>query len=253
MKRGFFLGNIISVVCLFCFAMPASGQDFIKTLDVYFIIGPSFSMDRGSYLDNSNFSASYPVMWHQTTKVGYSLGLGIQHTFSKHISLSTRLLFEQKGGNATADNYNYNYNSGQPIITYMNTFNDDITNSYITLSIIPQYIFWRNFNLGVGIFSGVMYKSEEEKKYFNYSPPIPPNHSNSMYAFEKIDFGLCFNAGYTIRYKQVNLTVQFTNNYGLKNTIVSTQVSPVYSNTYTILLGISYDKLTKKLFRKQNP
>jgi len=146
-KKGFVFINTVSVVCFFCFAMPASAQDFIKTTDVYFMIGPSLSMERDTYFNNSNFSASDPVKWHQTTKIGYSFGLGIHHTLTKHISLSTRLLAEQKGGHVNADYYNYNYNSGQESITYSNTFDDNITSSYITLSVIPQYIFGKNFEM----------------------------------------------------------------------------------------------------------
>jgi hypothetical protein len=247
--RGFFF-NTISIVCLLLFVMTASGQDLNKpkNTDVYFLVGTSFTMGRGASFNSSSLDQ---VQRHRLTKIGASFGVGINHNFSKHISLNIRLLSEQKGGDDNADHYNYNYNSGQPYVTYLYTINENTTSNYITLSVIPQYIFGRNFIVGIGIFSGTPYKSITQNKYYNFSPSIPPSHYNSIQVLEKVDFGLCFNAGYTIPYKQVNLTIQFTNNYGLINTLTSTQVPVLYSNTYTILFGISYDKLTKKLFRKQ--
>jgi hypothetical protein len=237
--------------------MNVSGQDVIKnrdatkTTDVYFMIGAGFLMERGAAFNSSNFTVSDPVLRHRLTKIGASFGLGINHNFSSHISLNIRLLSEQKGGSDNADNYNYN--SGQPSITYLYTINENTTSNYITLSIIPQYKFARNFNVGVGIFSGTPYKSITQNKYYNFSPSLPPSHYNSIHSLEKYDFGLCFNAGYTKPYKQVILTIQFTNNYGLRNTIVSTQVPALYSDTYTILLGISLPKFKRNLFNKLTP
>jgi hypothetical protein len=71
-------------------------------------------------------------------------------------------------------------------------------------------------------------------------------------AYNKYDFGLSFNMGYTYALKRdVELTLQLTNNYGvhqISDWFASFNYPKWYNNSYSILVGIVFSAKAHKSF-----
>lgn len=237
----------LTIALFLLIAYKSHGQD--KNRLLFFLGGGSAEM-LGDGISNKNFSPKDPVIYRQITKITFSFGLGLDHKFSDHFSLTGRLLSEGKGGTGYQDSYSYDFFSNT--YTYLNSVRSDISVTYVTLAAIPQYTF-KNFNIGIGGYVGTPYKAITKNEYINYTPPQAPSHFNSISIFKNIDAGVVFNIGYTIPLNDYSITFQASDSYGLKNVLVSTQVPAVNLHNYSLLIGFSYSKIGRKYLNKPKP
>lgn len=105
----------------------------------------------GLFLPNDHGYSEYIKNTSQGTetfetqkKVGYSIGLGLIRSVSKHFELRGRILFEGKGYVQT----------DVSIYTDVKMFVDDFSNNYVTYSILPTILLDRN---KLNVFAGVFY------------------------------------------------------------------------------------------------
>ncbi|HTH55580.1 MAG TPA: outer membrane beta-barrel protein [Cyclobacteriaceae bacterium] len=237
----------LSIVLLLLSFYKSQGQG---KNSLYFLIGGGPTTERGDGLYNQTLSQGNSTLWKPMTKIGFSFGFGLTHRYSEHFGLTARLLSEEKGANSYGDYYVPSPDVF-PIYTYKNSIKVQQSISFITLAIVPQYLF-KKFNIGVGGYIGSPYKAMTKTEYINYSPPLAPSHSNPLQAYRTLDAGLTVNIGYTIPLKNKSLTFQLSDNYGLKNIVVTNQVPPVYSHNYSLLVGISFGKVNRKYLQKPN-
>jgi|GEM_PF-4487756 len=256
--------TIIATIAILVPGISAHSQDQIRETSLYFIVGGSDLWCRDDAISNRGiyaFSAAYPVKGKQLSKTGYGFGFALEHRFSKHFALNTRLLSEEKGTKSRRDNYSYTYNSlGQLSIDYLDSYVENTTSYYVTLSVVPQFLFKR-FNIGVGGYFATPYKSNDAIGYYNYPPPSPTAHNIDLLSsnlIERLDYGASINIGYTLPYGNKKFTIQAVSALGLKNALgksvlSSSQAVPaLYLNTFSLFFGISFNKLSKSLLKKIN-
>jgi hypothetical protein len=237
----------LALVLLLFGAYESYSQD--KT-SLYLFLGGGPTLERGDGLNNQTLSPSNSTLWKPMTKIGFSFGFGLTHRFSNHFGLVARLLSEGKGSNSYGDYYQPS--SGfNPTYTYENSVKVEESISFITLALIPQYLYKR-FNIGIGGYLGTPYEAMTRIEYINFSPPQAPSHSNPIKAYQNLDAGLAANIGYTITLKDYSLTFQLSDNYGLKNILVTDQVPPVYTHNYSLLVGVSFGKINRKYLQRPN-
>src|SRR5579859_7548805 len=138
---------LFTCIC-FGYVVFSHCQSLPEKNTLFLFLGPALTVSRDVAFDHSSFSPAFPRLNDRITKFGASFGLGVHHNFNRHISLTLRLLSEQKGDNDKAKNYDFS--SGQPV--YQNAFGENTTTTYLTLSVIPQFRFGRGFNVGAGTF-----------------------------------------------------------------------------------------------------
>lgn len=204
------------------------------------LVGLNFSTIRGisptiGSVGNDVYYATTP-----NYNTGYSLGVGLVHTFSKHFELHAKFLWETKGINQKTDSLLLSVSTssilGAATISSQNT-----NGNYITISILPQLLLGKrsHFNIGVGGYFGILQQSKTTIEYFY---PVPRSVTQIGY-FNKDDFGLVFNLGYTFYFKKdTRFTIQFVNNYGIKQISkfhdLYSWSPPLYNNSHSIMLGI---------------
>jgi Outer membrane protein beta-barrel domain len=212
------------------------------------LLGTSSSTIRGISPSISNLGGG---VYHNNTvmnKIGYSFGIGLVHNFNRHFDLRARLLWERKGVEEKTDSIAITPSSTVvgtgPLASY-NTQND-----YITISITPQLLLGKRsrFNIGIGGYFSILKESRITTEYFYPSPRSIYNAGN----FDKYDYGLSLGAGYSFPLKKhLLLTIQFLDNYGLK------QISNWHSNyfvlpqlhnhSYSLMIGIQFSNKKIKL------
>ncbi|MBS1490242.1 MAG: hypothetical protein JSS93_06930 [Bacteroidetes bacterium] len=163
-------------------------------------------------------------------KLGYTFGLGLTHHLGKRVFLNTRLLLERK---RFGIDY-VHYNKANTLIGWSK---QDFSKYYMTIAVIPQFVIGKYFNMGFGFYISKFVKSTVEIQTYNLV--VFGSHLNES---SQYDNGFSFTAGYTVPFKNLILTIQFTDNYGLQSVIPSTPTYPLYFNSYSILLGLSYKK-----------
>lgn len=182
-------------------------------------------------------------LYYSTTpsyNTGYSLGVGLVHTFSKHFELHAKFLWETKGINQKTDSILLSVSNGNLLGTA--TISSENTSvSYITISILPQLLLGKksHFNIGVGGYFGIL---QDSKTTIEYYYPVPRSIRQGGY-FNENDFGLLFNLGYTFYFKKnMRFTLQLINSYGLRQISkfhdLYSWSPPLYNNSYSIMLGI---------------
>ena len=102
-----------------------------------------------------------------------------------------RFLWERKGYKQ-----NHEITSTSGVVSTASAAN--IKNDYLTVSIMPQLLLGKRdqFNIGAGLYFGSLEKSRALIQYFD-----PPSRVqwNTMWEYDRHDYGLCFNLGYSFR------------------------------------------------------
>jgi len=207
-----------------------------KISSIEFLIGPSLTGVLGNEKPSSLFGLTlYSPLLEKT--IGYSFGIGVSHLLSKRFQIYARLLYERKGFNRGLDS-SY-FDSDFKLISKGRLWTESSANSYLTLSILPQFLFGNKnaFNIGIGGYAGSLISSKTEYQ------GIGSTYSyKSDYNFRKYDFGLSFNAGFSYPIKsRLELTIQLTSNFGLYHVserFVSFGYDKWYNNSYSLLIGI---------------
>jgi hypothetical protein len=191
--------------------------------------------------------------YKKKTKIGYSAGLVLTHNFGKHFALNARILWDRKRFQINSVWYDLYDSSGQLDLAYLGTNAHDVSNDYLIVSVIPQFLFGRYFNIGTGMYFGGLLKSRTFVQY-HYTPPFNEFRYNSISEYNKYDYGLAFNVGCTFPCKHINLTIQFTDSYGLRNLPTSLNsiemTTPWYNNAYSVCLGISFNRVNNQILQK---
>lgn len=179
----------------------------------------------GSYILNSSES-----------KYGFILGGGAVKEVSKHFRLESRFLFERKGFAERTDSINL-LSDPASIVTLSR---HNITNDYLTWSLIPQWIPDQkgHFNLGAGGYIGWLQRSVTENTIIY---PVYSRNYNKI-NFENFDYGLLINAGYSLPIKDKNeITFQLMATWGLASVVNQQYLlsghSLWYNNSYNVLVG----------------
>ncbi len=251
MKRTFIILSFLQ-----CSITNVLAQDSLKFEKYYpkpkitaieILLGPNSSTIRGI---NPSVSSLGGGVYHNNTvmsKIGFSGGVGVVHNFSNHFELSARLLWERKGVEEKTDSIAITSSGtliGNGTIASRNTQND-----YITISIMPQLLLGKHarINIGVGGYSSVLKESRIVDEYVYPSPHSAYSRGN----YDKYDFGLSFNIGYTFPLVKNVFSIQFLNSYGINqiSSLGSNYPSfpSLYNNSYSLMLGIRFSKKKFKL------
>ena len=199
---------------------------------IEFLIGPSSVSIHG----NEEFD-KYGV-----PKLGYAAGIGFIHNFGRHLGLNARILWERKGFRRSED---ITYSPGVGASPVTGTITNNTSNDYMTVSILPQFIFGKvgRFNIGAGGYFGSLRRSITTDHYFY---PVPYNvTTTSKNGYDKYDAGLSFNFGYTFPFRRkVSFTIQLLNDYGLRQISkfhnFNPDFLPIRNNGYSVLVGVNF-------------
>jgi Outer membrane protein beta-barrel domain len=247
---------LLYIFCFFCWVIQSVAQDSLSLAKYYpkpkitaieFLVGPSSSSIRG--IDESVSSMGGGTYYINTVmnKIGYSMGVGLLHNFNKHFELHARFLWERKGIEEKTDSVSIALTGmllGEGTLSKHDTRND-----YITISIVPQLLLGKRarFNIGTGVYFGLLKESRIKNEYFY---PIPHSYSHKG-NYDKYDFGLSFNVGYTFSLdRNLWFTIQFLDSYGINqisNWHKSYGFSPWYNNSYSLLLGVRFTNKKTRL------
>src|SRR5258706_2334440 len=224
------------VICVQVFSQnkPDLNANRLRTITskMEVFIGPSSVSIHG----NEGF-ANFGV-----PKVGYAGGIGFIHNFGRIVALNARILWERKGFRQR-EVITYVPDPGGAPVT--GTLTSNITNDYLTISILPRFAFGKygRFNIGAGGYFGSLRKSKTTNHYFY---PIHYNvTTNSKNEYNQYDGGLSFNLGYTFPFRRsLSFTIQFLNNYGLRQISRFYNLNPGYesikNNSYSVLVGVNF-------------
>jgi hypothetical protein len=171
-------------------------------------------------------------------RLGYSFGIGVSHKLTRRFEIFARLFYEQKGFVRILDTLSFD--NSFSLISVSRGWSENIRNNYLTLTILPQLILGNKarFNIGAGGYVGSLISSRTEYKgqtSFTYiSDP----------GFNKYDFGLTFNGGFSYPIKaNLELTIQLIANYGLhhiSDRFTSFNYPKWYNSSYSLLVGIRF-------------
>jgi len=206
-----------------------------KISSIEFLIGPSLTGVLGN--EKPPFRSGqvfYTSLLEK--KIGYSFGIGASHQLTSRFQIYARLLFERKGYIRGLDSLLYD--GDFKLISRNRLWTETINNDYLTLSILPQFLFGNknSFKIGVGGYAGSLISSQTKyvgQSTFSYG---------SDYSYNRYDFGLCFSAGFSYPIKsRIELTIQLTSNFGLyhiSDQFVSFDYDKWYNSSLTLLIGI---------------
>lgn len=209
------------VICLVCFTATV-GQNLSKKTRLFLMAGPTYLNIRGMRFSNNNF------VQKGKEKLGYSLGFGLTHHLGKHIFLNTRLLFERK-------RFGLDYVSYDTAHALIGESKQDFSKYYLTISVIPQFVLGKYFNIGIGFFASEILKSTVDIQSYNQI-----TFGSTLNQTSKYDRGISFTGGYTVPCRHLIFTIQFTGNYGFQNVLAYQTNDPWYFSSYSILFGLSY-------------
>ncbi len=207
-----------------------------KISSIEFLIGPSLTGVIGNEKPSSRFGQTvYSPLLEKTVR--YSFGIGVSHHLSNRFQIYARLLYERKGFNRGLDSSFFD--SDFKLISKGRVWTESAANDYLTLSILPQFLFGNKnvFNVGIGGYAGSLISSTTE-----YQGVGSAYSYGSDYNFRKYDFGLSLNAGFSYPIKsRLELTIQLMSNFGLYHVserFVSFGYDKWYNNSYSLLIGV---------------
>jgi hypothetical protein len=175
--------------------------------------GPSYSF---YYKENYSDFITYRLL--------YTVGLTAQTNLNRRVSLTTNLLFDQKG--EILRNLKPQNGTSNSKVDFVITYN------YITLPIMGTYSFGKNNRFSVSVGPYISYFFLEKYELKSDGNTISSNRVTSL--DNPIEAGLCLNFGTNIPITdKLNLNISARNNMGL--------VSPRLDyNTVQLLFGASY-------------
>jgi hypothetical protein len=218
-----------------------------KITSVEFLIGANLFSLRG-YVQEPARSTGRGTYFFSSLKekASFSFGIGLTHRLGKHFELNGRLLWDRKSYVDRLDSITFTSNFQIESILFVRS--EQPKNDYLTVSILPQYIFGNkvHFNVGAGGYIGSLISSSTEVVQASQ-----PTYSYvSTEGFNKYDFGLSLNVGFSYPIKtNLELTIQLFTNYGLSQIsdwLISFNYPPWYYNSYSAMIGIRYFNKQRK-------
>ncbi|MBY0435554.1 MAG: PorT family protein [Cyclobacteriaceae bacterium] len=198
---------------------------------VEFFAGPSLVSVRGNELYDK----------HGATKIGWTAGVAVSKKFLRNLELSARFQWEQNGY-LLRDEAEYDAPDGTQVL---GKITNDIIRNYLTIGLVPRFVFGRNFKfyLGAGGYVSFLQNASTINKY--YYPGIINRVESTGYYFSH-DAGLSVQLGgsYPVSNK-LRLTLQVMGNDGLMQlvTLANTNPSlwrPEWNRSVMFLLGVSF-------------
>jgi hypothetical protein len=221
-------------------------KQILNTIE--FCVGINSSTIRGIHSGSQYIGGGATYYVTKTmNKVSYSYGINITHNFNRRFRLLTRVLWETKGIKQKTDSVSFFSTSTGTFAGSAPISKSDTKNDYITISLIPQFVFGKksNFMVGAGTYFGILEKSGTVDNYY-----YPTPHSTYSHGYvNNYDCGISVNAGYIYRFKEIGLSILLTDNYGLLQISnwrkMNSNFPSWYNTSYSITLGISFNRLNK--------
>ena len=212
-----------------------------KISSIEFLFGYGIVGVRGSEEPAARFGQSIYINPLET-KFGFSLGVGASHNINRILKIEARLLYENKGYVRSLDTISFDNNFN--IISKTRVWTEVTKNNYLTLSLLPQFVFVLGgkvrYNIGVGIYGGYLRRSKMD--FFQSSQFIYSTRSLDKY--NKHDGGLCFNTGFSYPIKsKFEIMAQLHVSYGLyyiSDRLVSFNYPKWYNCSYSLLVGVRF-------------
>ena len=236
--------NLLCFLCYIFITVNSFAQDSLnlekyypkpKITAIEFFIGPSLVGINGNEETPKRYGQAVFVN-PLDNKLAYTIGVGITHSFTKLFQIKIKLTWEQKGYIRSLDTLSFDNNF--IFISKNHVWSENISNNYISLLVLPQITFGdkANFNIGVG-----GYLSSLSSSNTHYTGQTTFTYLSDQ-NYNKYDFGLSINAGYSYPLKEIlQLTVQLTACYGLypiSDRFVSFNYPKWYNSSYSILFGV---------------
>lgn len=185
-----------------------------------------------NFINNSGAGTTY----HIQSKLGYSAGIGLAHSFGDQFAINARLLWEQKGFKEEYVTVDGN----------LNIYNDkiEISNDYFTLNILPTYFFGKKlrFNASVGISYGILRESNDFASYYLNGQLTGQAHGKGQPA--TYESGILAGIGYSFfAFKKSELNIQLQGNIGLTDTFNQNKYI-VRANSISILIMFNINRLS---------
>lgn len=249
-RKHYWVCMVFSLILL----QPVLAQDSLSMEEYYpkpivtsieFLFGPSIVSLRGENQEAQYTGGDSYFVNTLENKIAYSLGVGLNHNFNNYFQISSRILWDRKGYVEKLDSVTLTTSGGLGSITPIKS--ENVINDYLTLSILPQFTFGNkgHFSIAAGGYVGLLLSSKTEysgQTIFSYP---------SEQAYNKYDFGLSFNAGFSYPLTgKLDITAQVLANYGLhqiSDWFVSFSYPPWYNSSYSVLIGVRFLNSKRKL------
>jgi hypothetical protein len=176
---------------------------------------------------------------YRIPKWGFRGGLSLIHTFSDRVELDAKISYENKGYRTRS----FTENPGPPPT---DEFVDDLTLSYITLTLFPRYSILpnRRVMVGVGPYIGWLTNVRVDQKLFFQETLVSRfrRRFDAPWFYREIDLGASFMIGSNfIARKSRPVTIQFIYSIGLRDTPKPSN-GIFRNNVFSLLLGMSLQK-----------
>jgi Outer membrane protein beta-barrel domain len=248
--------KIFLILCIQFLILKVVAQDSLnlekyypkpKITAIEILVGLSSSTIRGidPFVSSAGGASYYSTSVFN--KTGFNLGFGLIHNFSKRFALHARASWEIKGVIQKTDSLSLSPSTGM-LMNVAPLYTNETINDYITISLIPQLLIGKRSNINIGA-GGYFSFLEESKIIYRYTF-FGQGFSNTQGKFDKYDFGLSFNTGYSFSLKShLKLTIQATCNYGIIqiSSWRANSLPPLYNTSYSILIGMRFMNRKNKL------
>ena len=202
---------------------------FISSLE--FLAGPSLVYTTGNKY----------IREDRQTKVGYILGISVNHQINKRLDLNLRLSLERKGFKLASNAIDQSYT---PPAT--ERLVQDLGQDYIGVSLLPRYYIdsKQRYYIGMGTYLAYLIKAKVST-YFHRNDTLlshSVSYLDSHFSYNRLDWGINFQLGYNVKIKkEVAATIQLLGNFGLINAN-KPDVLPTKFNSISLLVGILLHK-----------
>ncbi len=212
----------------------------ISALEVY--IGSSTFSIEGYQIPKSASAGnrSYYV-YHTDIKKSFAFSIGATKELHRHFEIKLLLAYDSKS-------YVEQMDSLQLTPDYLfesRTFkrSEQPTNQFVTLQLLPQYIFGKNFrfNFGVGGYVSKLLRSQTVTTQAGQGSYV----YDSSPGYNDYDYGLSLNVGgsYPVA-KRIHVSVQVVASQGLTRVsdyLLTFNYPPWYYRSYSVLIGLRFD------------
>lgn len=202
---------------------------FIDRIEIFAGSGLNIPNDKGWYKRISKDSQSL-ISGEFSSRIGYSLGVGITHSLSNRFKINAYMLWDTRG--YRQDNTTIGDNNN--IFGYKANARTD----YITVQLAPNFFISRNYRLFVS--SGVFYSHLlssfiKEKSYLNGLHVQSSSIRNSS-EVSNYEFGFIVAFGYEFtKIKSLNLFLRLQGNFGLTDIVKANELM-INNNGFNLLV-----------------
>lgn len=172
---------------------PSSPTRFINSLR--FFAGPSYLFPETV--------RNYPGEKRQI-KFGFSAGLSLSHRFNNWFDVEGILSFQRNGSTTS-------------LAVYDNlTITENISNDYITLSIVPTAVFFGDrLNVGIGGYFGTLIKSQLKVTFDSLNAVSYGYLKDASGNFRDFDGGIIVTSTYNAKLLGRNTFIRLVGNFGI--------------------------------------